>query len=82
MRAAVGWSVTVRLPEINIPTLVMAADQDYTPVAAKEAYVALMPRAELLVIPNAHHATPVERPEEFNAALLDFLKQQDGQPGR
>jgi len=73
MQAIVGWSVADCLDTIQCPTLVIAADQDYTPVAAKEAFVARMPHAELVVIADSRHATPVERPEEFNAALLAFL---------
>jgi 3-oxoadipate enol-lactonase len=69
----VGWNVTDRLGSIRCPTLVIAADQDYTPVAVKEAYVKLVPDAQLVVIADAHHATPVERPQEFNAALAQFL---------
>jgi 3-oxoadipate enol-lactonase len=76
MRALVGWSVADRLGDIRCPTLVIASDQDYTPVSAKEAYVARMPNARLVVIPDAHHAVTVERPEEFNQVLLDFLMQQ------
>lgn len=76
MQAIVGWSVTDHLGSIQCPTLVMAADQDYTPVAAKEAYVTRLPHAELVVIADSRHATPVERPEEFNAALLAFLAKQ------
>jgi pimeloyl-ACP methyl ester carboxylesterase len=74
MRAMIGWSVTDRLASIKCPTLVIAADQDYTPVALKEAYTKLIPGAELIVIPDSHHAVPVERPEAFNTALLDFLE--------
>lgn len=73
MRAMVGWSVTPRLGALRCPTLVIAADQDYTPVSLKEAYVAKIPNAQLVVIPDSHHATPVEQPEKFNAALLEFL---------
>jgi len=69
----VGWNVTDRLGSIRCPTLVIAADQDYSPVAIKEAYVKLLPDAQLVVIADAHHATPVERPQEFNAALAQFL---------
>lgn len=76
LRALIGWSVTPRLGDINCSTLVITADQDYTPVALKEAYVAKMPNARLAVIPNAHHATPMERPEAFNAVLGEFLAQQ------
>ncbi len=74
-RSMLGWDVTGQLNAIRCPTLVIAADQDYTPVTVKEAYVALMPDARLVVIPDAHHAVPLEQPEKFNAALLDFLAQ-------
>jgi 3-oxoadipate enol-lactonase len=76
MRALVGWSVTDKLSTIQCPTLVIAADHDYTPVAVKEAYVARMPHAELVVINDSRHATPVERPEQFNGALMAFLSKQ------
>ena len=73
MRALVGWSVAARLHEIKCPVLVIAADEDYTPIAAKQAYVSQMPQAELVVIEDSRHLTPVERPEAFNTALLAFL---------
>jgi 3-oxoadipate enol-lactonase len=73
MRAMIGWSVTNRLGLITCPTLVISADQDYTPVALKEKYTKLIPDAQLVVISDSHHATPVEQPEKFNAALMDFL---------
>lgn len=73
MRAMIGWSVMDKLGSIRCPTLIVSADQDYTPVALKEEYMKLMPNAQLVVIPDAHHATPVEQPEKFNAALADFL---------
>jgi pimeloyl-ACP methyl ester carboxylesterase len=77
MQAIVGWSVTDRLSTVSCPTLVIAADQDYTPVAVKEAYVAQMPRAELVVIKDSRHATPVEWPDQFNEAVAAFLSRQE-----
>ena len=71
-----GWDVTARLGEITCPVLVIGSDQDYGPVAAKEAYRQLMPNARLAVIPDAHHAVPIERPEAFNAVLGEFLAEQ------
>ena len=71
--SVVGWNVTDKISSIHCPTLVISADQDYTPLALKEAYVRLMPHAQLAVIADAHHATPVEKPEEFNAVLAQFL---------
>lgn len=76
MRAIVGWSVADRITRIEVPTLVIASDHDYTPVPVKKAFVARMPRAELAVIQDAHHAAPVERPETFNAVLAAFLERQ------
>ena len=75
-RAMVGWSVLDKLPTIQQPTLIVAADQDYTPVAVKEAYAKRLPNARLAVIPDARHATPVEVPDRFNQVVLDFLAQQ------
>jgi 3-oxoadipate enol-lactonase len=77
LRALVGWSVTARLGEIACPTLIVTSDHDYTPVAAKEAYAARIPRAQVKVISDARHAVPVERPEEFNAAVLEFIEAVD-----
>lgn len=73
LRSVVGWSVVERLGTIQCPTLLIAADQDYTPVSVKEACVAQIPHAELVVIPDSRHATPMEQPEKFNAALMEFL---------
>lgn len=73
LRALVGWSVTARLGAIACPVLVISADQDYTPLALKEAYVAKMPEARLVVIPDSRHGVPMERPEQFNAVLTEFL---------
>lgn len=73
MQGLLGWSVTENLSSIQCPTLILSADQDYTPVTVKEAIVAKMPNAKLAVIPNSHHAVPVERPEEFNRIVGEFL---------
>lgn len=74
-RSMLGWNVTDQLGSIHCPALIIAADQDYSSVEAKEAYVKLMPNAQLVVIADAHHATPIERPREFNAVLAQFLAQ-------
>ena len=71
--AIIGWSVRERLARITCPTLVIAAEHDYTPVEHKRQYVAEMPNAQLLVIENSRHATPLDQPQRFNNALLAFL---------
>ena len=72
-RSMLGWDVTDKIHSINCPALILTSDQDYTPVASKEAYIKLMPDVQLVVIPDAHHAVPMESPEKFNAALMQFL---------
>lgn len=73
LSALVGWTVTAKLPSIRQPVLVVTADQDYTPVAWKQWYTALMPNATLAVIPESRHMMPVERPQLFHDTLLPFL---------
>ncbi|MCY1182121.1 putative aminoacrylate hydrolase RutD [compost metagenome] len=72
-----------RLGQITCPTLVISADNDYTPVSLKQAYVDRLPSARLVVIEDSRHATPLDQPEQFNRTLLDFLEQVDlSQPAR
>lgn len=76
LRAIIGWSVRDRVGEIRCPVLVVAADHDYTPVSAKEAYLGLIPGASLKVVADSRHATPMERPQAFNSMLREFLDAQ------
>jgi len=76
MKALVGWSVAGRLESIACPVLVVAADQDYTPVDSKAAYVQRLPLGEMVVIEDSRHATPVEHPGQFNQVVTDFLRGQ------
>ncbi len=69
-----NWSVEEELHKITCPTLVIASDGDYTPVEIKEEYVKKIPNGQITVIKNSHHAVPMEKPEEFNKVVLDFLK--------
>lgn len=71
--AIIGWSVANRIRDIQCPTLIVAADRDYTPVSFKEAYVAKMAQAQLSVIHNSRHLSPLDQPEQLNYALLKFL---------
>ena len=75
MKAGTGWSVADQLDQIKCPVLVVAADEDYTPVSAKQEYVDKLPNARLVVLEDSRHATPVEKPDEFNQVLLAFLQE-------
>jgi pimeloyl-ACP methyl ester carboxylesterase len=75
MKAIVGWGVTEQLHRIGCPTLVIAAEHDYTPIFEKKQLASRIKHAELVVIKNSHHGTPVDQPEEFNKVLSSFLAQ-------
>jgi 3-oxoadipate enol-lactonase len=71
--AIMRWSVADRLEDIDVPTLLVSSDEDYTPVSAKERIAAQMPKADLAVVDDVRHALPVEKPAAFNAIVDDFL---------
>jgi 3-oxoadipate enol-lactonase len=59
----------------GLPVLVMVGEQDIlTPPDSARRLAAAIPHARLVVVPGAGHVTPVERPAETNAALLEFLR--------
>src|SRR5262249_12155256 len=62
------------LPEIDLPTLVVAGDRDgFTPVGLSRAMADLIPGAELLVVVGGSHTAPIERPELVGETVLGFL---------
>ncbi|MCF6291300.1 MAG: alpha/beta hydrolase [Desulfobacterales bacterium] len=73
LKGMIGWSVVDRLPAIRCPVLVVAAEDDYTPLAAKQAYLARLCRGELALLADLGHAAPAEDPARFNIVLERFL---------
>ncbi len=73
MKAIIGWSVMEQIGDIDCPTLVIASDEDYTPLRTKQAYVKQLAHGKMVIINDARHAVPVERPAQFNAVLATFL---------
>ena len=62
------------LAGVTVPTLVVVGEEDeLSPLADAQAMADAVPGAKLVTIPNAGHLTAVEAPEEFNAAVLEFL---------
>jgi len=67
---------TALLAKITVPALVMVGAEDaITPVADSEKMHAAIPGSRLVVIENAGHVSNLERTEQFNDALLSFLKE-------
>jgi pimeloyl-ACP methyl ester carboxylesterase len=68
-----SFDSTSWLPEVTTPTLLLAGSQDIlTPPAQAETMQRLLPDAELKLL-DAGHSALVERAEEFNQAVVDFL---------
>ncbi|MEU0968089.1 alpha/beta hydrolase [Streptomyces sp. NPDC005917] len=66
------------LTKVTVPALVVVGtDDEYTPVSDAEAMHALLPDATLRIIDSAAHMPNLERPEEFNRALGEFLARVD-----
>jgi 3-oxoadipate enol-lactonase len=62
------------LPNITVPTLIVVGAEDpITPPADAERMAAAIPNAKLVNIAGAAHMANFEKPEEFNAAVREFL---------
>lgn len=65
-----------RLSDVDIPVLLIWGDRDQ--VFPFEDYGKPMkeslPRAKLLIVKDTRHAVQMEKPNEFNEILVDFLK--------
>ena len=68
------WSAAERLSEINVPTLIIVGDRDtqyiYAIVDLLETGIVGVQKVE---IKGAGHIVNMEKEEEFNQAVLDFL---------
>ncbi len=62
------------LSEIEVPTLVIAGEEDeLSPPEVMEEMARKIPDSRFVTLPNAGHLSNLEAPEEFNAALAGFL---------
>jgi pimeloyl-ACP methyl ester carboxylesterase len=67
------------LPHINVPTLLVYGDRDVrAPLTVAEALQAAISGSQLVVLPDAGHACNVDAPDEFNAAVREFLHDSHG----
>lgn len=67
------WGLGNRLKDISHKTLIIASDQDYTPVEYKLNYQQKMKDAELVVIRNSRHGVVLDGAEQLNKEILKFL---------
>jgi pimeloyl-ACP methyl ester carboxylesterase len=69
-----SFDVMDRLGEIRLPTLVVVGEEDrLTPPKYAEFLARSIASARLVRIPHAGHFVSLERPDEVNQAIRDFL---------
>ena len=69
------WPKLPPLPSLAVPTLVVIGERDVDDFRAIAAHVASeIPDADLIVVPGAGHLVGLDRPDELNALLLEFLE--------
>jgi pimeloyl-ACP methyl ester carboxylesterase len=74
LSAAGQHSAEDLLPQVRVPTLVVAGARDgFTPPDRSRAMAAAIPGAQLLEIPNASHTAPIERPHLVDWTVRDFV---------
>ncbi|MEA3166882.1 MAG: hypothetical protein QOJ26_1756 [Thermoplasmata archaeon] len=63
------------LKELKCPVLVVVGEKDsITPPAAANVMVDLAKKSDLVTIAGAAHLTPMERPDDVNEALIEWLR--------
>lgn len=79
LSSACRHSAADLLNKIDVPTLIIAGDQDsFTPPALSTRMHTTIPEAEILMIEGGSHTALIERPEQVNEAVTAFLRRRLG----
>ena len=69
------FDVMDRVHEIRVPTLVICGDQDsMTPMKYTNYLAEKIPNAKKVIIEGTTHHSFLEKPDEFNKTLEEFIK--------
>ncbi len=75
LHAARDFNTEERVPFIKAPTLVITGDEDIiVPSANSQNLAGRIPGAQLAVIKGGSHTFFIERADEFNRAVTDFIE--------
>jgi 3-oxoadipate enol-lactonase len=77
--ALARWAILDRIDRLKCRTLLIAAENDFTPLAEKLELAAKL-NAELVVVRGSRHGTPFDSVEVTNASLLALLTDQPMPP--
>ncbi|MPZ70833.1 MAG: proline iminopeptidase-family hydrolase, partial [Actinobacteria bacterium] len=68
-----NWDITDRLPEIDIPTLLISGEFDEATPKVVKAVADRIPGSEWVLFEGASHSTHIEEPERFVRTVEGFL---------
>jgi len=71
------FEVADQLPSLQVPTLVVAGDEDELALEPALLMKRKIPRCGLAIVPNTGHTVNLEEPAFFNQLVLDFLSTVD-----
>jgi pimeloyl-ACP methyl ester carboxylesterase len=75
VRCLVTFDERANLPNIRVPVLCLAGEHDRNaPAAMMERMAAKIPAARYVCMTGAGHLPNLERPHDFNAAVIGFLR--------
>lgn len=76
IEATTQYQRVADLEQIRVPTQIIVGEDDrLTPPALSQKMATAIPGARLAIIENAGHLSNLERREQFDAVLLDFLNE-------
>ncbi len=74
LESLAGWSVTERLGQLPVPTLVVAGAEDwFLPPAQSASPFAALPDVEVAIFEQCGHLAFVDQPERFVAIVADWM---------
>jgi 3-oxoadipate enol-lactonase len=78
-KASMNHDLKDRVSEITAPTLILAGEEDILiPLRYARILREKIKNSTLVTLKNCGHAPPIEKPDEFNRIVMNFLKDHDG----
>ena len=72
------FNVTEKLSSITTPVLILTAEDDKLTLPKYGSYMKEhITNASIAEIKDAGHLSPIEQPEAFNRAVIEYLKRQE-----
>jgi pimeloyl-ACP methyl ester carboxylesterase len=76
LAAITGFNAEARVSQIQAPTLVIGCAEDRVmPVENSKRLAEKIPNARLVILKDCGHLCPIEKADEFNRVMLEFLQE-------